>query len=348
MVEEKVKKQALEGKRLNAFAMNPYDLTIIGLDTEDGKEHALYDERIHLPVNEALSLNIEVHGVIEPVIVRKNADRVEVIDGRQRVRAAREANERLKKAGYEPVAVPVMLRRGEDSSMLSIMISANEQRTEDEFKTKLKKLERYLALGRSEKDAAIAFGVSVQTILNWIAVMEAGPEVKKAMNDGLLTPSAAAKLASLPRADQAEAVAKATQNGAKKASNAKASRIKKEVKKGTSEIVPPAKKALKVFIKQPTAVEAIENTSEYREGFLAAVQWVLGRVRAEDIPGLSRALRGETVAADAGSLVAEALVDEEIADFESEEEDSPGNAPEEEWSDNENEDTFALTNDQNF
>ena len=67
-------KQALEGQRLNAFGMDPDKLTIIGLDTDDGPEHPLYDERVRLPLDESFVKNVKVYGVIEDVIVCKDAD----------------------------------------------------------------------------------------------------------------------------------------------------------------------------------------------------------------------------------------------------------------------------------
>lgn len=101
-------KQALEGKRLNAFAMDASDLTIIGLDTKDGPEHPLYDERIFLPIDEAMVRNIRAFGVIEAINVRKNGPNVEVVDGRQRVRHARIASQRNVEEGLPPILVPCL------------------------------------------------------------------------------------------------------------------------------------------------------------------------------------------------------------------------------------------------
>lgn len=206
-------KQALDAKRLTAFAMDPNNLIIIGLDTKDDARHPLYDERIKLPLAETMVLNVAHNGVIEPVIVRKNGDRVEVVDGRQRVRAAREANKRLKKEGAALIEVPVVVRRGDDGGMLGVMISANENRVDDGVPVKLQKLQRFMALGKNEKDASIAFGVELQTIKGWLALLEAGPEVKQALASKTLSQSAAIRIAKLPREQQSEAVTAATANG---------------------------------------------------------------------------------------------------------------------------------------
>lgn len=286
--DKKKSKQSLDGTRLNAFGMNPDSITIIGLDTKDGPEHALYDKRINLPVSEALVLNIMAIGVIEPVIVFKDGDRVLVVAGRQRVRAAREANKRLTAQGAEPIVVPAMAKRGSDGTMLGVMISENELRVEDLLESKLPKLEKYLATGATEEDAAIRFGVTGQTIRNWLALLEAAPAVKKAVQGGLLSATAGAKIASLPRADQSAAVEEATKDG--KASVAKAERITKTKKKNAANgaddktITPPSKRLLRKLVTggefQQLDVDAFQ-----------VLKWVLGDVETARVKGLTALMR---------------------------------------------------------
>lgn len=277
------KGQALEAKRLNAFAMDPDDLTIVGLDTKDGEEHPLYDERIKLPVEEKLVLNIRVYGVLEPVLVRKNGDVVEVVDGRQRVRAARQANEELRKAGEELVQVPVMLKRGEDPTMIGVMISTNEHRREDELPVKIRKLERFMARGKTEDEAAVAFGVTKVTIKTWLRLLEAGPEINKALREGAINPSSAAKLAKLPREEQGAALrevletaqgGKVTTAQAERASRNK--RLEKESGERQETIVPPGKRLLKKVASAP----------DLSEDFKTALRWVLGEIPASAVVGL--------------------------------------------------------------
>ncbi|WP_369707599.1 ParB N-terminal domain-containing protein [Klebsiella variicola] len=71
--------------------------------------HPLYDERVHLPLNEAVILNIMELGVLEPIIVWKDPEtgKTCVVAGRQRVKNAKEANARRKRAGLESWPVPV-------------------------------------------------------------------------------------------------------------------------------------------------------------------------------------------------------------------------------------------------
>jgi ParB family chromosome partitioning protein len=269
-------KQALNAKRLNAFSFDPDDLVIVGLDTTDGPDHPLYDERIKLAVNPALVANIQVYGVIEPVVVAKSDDVVVVVNGRQRVRAARAANEQLRKAGCELVSVPVILRRGEDGHLVGVMISANEQRTDDELPQKLKKLERLLALGRSEDEAACAFGVSKQTIKNWLTVAEASPELRKAVISGQLPQTAALQLAQLPRAAQAEALQELEEAAAlgTKPTTEGARQLKQRKQDGPAVSPRPSRKQIREL--RRTELEEVTAEPEYKQGFLAALKWVLG------------------------------------------------------------------------
>lgn len=94
------------------------------------EKHPLYDERVNLEPSEAMILNIIQYGVIEPVIVWKDPEtgKTLVVDGRQRVKACREANKRIRKAGGEPHRIPAITRRADAGTSVGLMISTNEQR----------------------------------------------------------------------------------------------------------------------------------------------------------------------------------------------------------------------------
>jgi ParB family chromosome partitioning protein len=80
--------------KTNVLMFEPENLHLV-----TDKTHPLYDERIHLPINEAMVLNIMDQGVLEPIIVWKDPETGKscVVDGRQRVRHTLEANKRLAK-----------------------------------------------------------------------------------------------------------------------------------------------------------------------------------------------------------------------------------------------------------
>lgn len=183
-------------------SVTPDRLTIVGLDTGDGEEHPLFDTRIHLPVDENLVRNIMVYGVLLPVLVRREAGALLVVDGRQRVRAAREASRRLRESGFVAVSVPIKEQRGADGFVAGVMVSANEIRRNDEALDKAAKAVRLLALTNDIDAVCQAFGRSETTIRNWLSVMEADPVVHTAIRAGELTMTAAVELARFPRAEQ--------------------------------------------------------------------------------------------------------------------------------------------------
>lgn len=95
--------------KTNVLTFEPENLHLV-----TDKTHPLYDERIHLPISEAMVLNIMDQGVLEPIIVWKDPETGLscVVDGRQRVRHTLEANKRLLKEGKEPLLVPAVAKRG--------------------------------------------------------------------------------------------------------------------------------------------------------------------------------------------------------------------------------------------
>lgn len=221
----------MPAKRGNSYQFDPNELVIVGLDTKDGPEHELWDERIKLPLDETMVVNIMAVGVKETVLLRHNKalNRYEVIDGRGRVRHAREANKRLKKLGDDLVYVPALLEQGDETHMAGLAISLNEIRRDDDTLTKAEKCMRLLHRnGGDHKAAAVAFGVSVAAIKTWAKLAEVAPAVKRAVVAGEISASAAAELHGLDKEAQiaklAKLVSTAKANGHKKATTAGAKR----------------------------------------------------------------------------------------------------------------------------
>jgi ParB family chromosome partitioning protein len=188
-----------KGKR-DAYMFDPDDLVLV-----TDEKSPLYDERVHLPVSESLVLNM-LHapdgvpqGVLEPVTVARNQEtgKIEVVVGRQRVKAAREANRRLKKKGLEPIRVPAMVRRTNSHGAMGILISENEHRQDDTPLGRAKKAQRYLDLGRDEAEIAVLFGISVTSVKNLLSLLDAPAAVRNAVEAGKITASEGYKLSKL-------------------------------------------------------------------------------------------------------------------------------------------------------
>jgi ParB-like chromosome segregation protein Spo0J len=214
-----VKKQALEGKRVNAFLMDPRELTIVGIDTKHTKreEHPLYDPRIERPISDAWALNILLFGVQQPVIVRKNGPLSEIVMGRRRVRGARIANdpawrkrmevERGVAAGtytaLPPVLVPVMAPiKVDDFGALARRILENEDRQDDGPIAKAKNAAQLRAMGASDDMIAAIFRVSVKQVQKLLAVLDLDAKVQTAIERNEVTFSAAVQLTDLTREEQ--------------------------------------------------------------------------------------------------------------------------------------------------
>lgn len=190
----------------NVSYIEPEKLHIVGLDDGEDASHPLYDSRIDLPVDENLAKNITVYGVQHPVLVQQGDGVVYVVDGRQRVRAARMANEQLSAAGEITIKVPVLGVEGNERKLTGIMISTNEQRRDDDVLAKAIKAERMMALTGSKSEVALAFGRTVQTIMSWLKLAAAHVEIHNAVRSGRITMTTAVELAELDASKQEAAL----------------------------------------------------------------------------------------------------------------------------------------------
>jgi ParB family chromosome partitioning protein len=181
------------------------------------EHHDLYDPRQAAPMDEALVLNIMAFGVLEPVVVRLDDGQATVVDGRRRVQAAREANKRLSAQGLDPIQVQCVRYRGSDAT--GAMITCNEMRLDDTPLARARKCERYLATGRSEEQAALAFGVGVPCVRSWLALLDAPKCVRDAVDAGKLSASAAKHMIGMSASDAENALQAFTSTNAELASD---------------------------------------------------------------------------------------------------------------------------------
>lgn len=203
----------------NLLLFDPDKLTVV-----TDRSHPLYDRRAEEPPDEALVLSIMAHGIKQPVAVRHNGYEddakeqpiVEVVAGRRRVIAARDANKRLRAQGSEPVRVPAVLVRGDQSSLIGTMIIENEIRKSDSTLERARKLQRYLDTGKTLDEAAIVFGVTKATVNNYLKVLELHPNVQRAIEREGVPVNVVKELSSMPQEDQPTALAKLINAGATK------------------------------------------------------------------------------------------------------------------------------------
>lgn len=266
-------KRDLKGLAFNGYMVDPERLTLI----EDPK-HPLFDERVLLPIDPEMVANIREYGVLNPVIVRRNGDLLEVIDGRQRTKNAREANRQLRKEGFKLIRVPIMLRRGEDANLIGVAISGNEIRRPDEILIKAAKAQRMLNHGATMGDIRVAFGVkSVETIENWLKLLDLHPQIRAAVARGEVKYTVAMRLSRLRLEKQLSKWKKLRRAGA---TNANAVRV---VVNGKLErVCPPSKQQLR------RVADAFHNAKSFLSNDLASdgysfVAWVLGRLSTDEL-----------------------------------------------------------------
>ena len=192
-------KTAFDAPRINAYSVEPEKLVLI-----TDKKHALYDPRVELPLKEEIVLSMMTIGYKGPPIQAfKDGDRAVVLDGRQRTKAAVEANKRLRAMKCEPLCVKVLFERGEEKSLFGIQMVGNANRQEDSDLELARKLQRSIDFGQTEEQAGLVLGLKPSRVKQLLSLLDLSPEVKSALEARKVSTSAAAKLAKLPREEQA-------------------------------------------------------------------------------------------------------------------------------------------------
>ena len=259
MAKNSIEAYGAKGKT-NTLFFDPDDLTLV---TDENSP--LYDPRVHLPVDENMVLNIMFQGVIQAISVCKNPEtgKTEVAAGRQRVKAAREANKRLRERGQKTLLVPANVRRGSGAALAAVMVSENEIRQSDTPIGRAEKMQRLMAQGYGEADLAVVFGCTMQTVKATLMLLECCADVQKAVEAGTISITHAKQLAKLEPAEQREKVAEliAAGDGAKPRERAQ----KQRAVLGTDKP------------KMRTRAEIAGKLSEVEDGpFADALKWVLG------------------------------------------------------------------------
>jgi ParB family transcriptional regulator, chromosome partitioning protein len=196
----KSSRDALKAKgKTDIYLFDPQDVVLV-----EDESSAIYDERVHLPIDEAMVANMMYapdgetsQGVLEACSGRRNPEtgKTEIVDGRQRTKNAREANRRLKKEGRPLIRLPVWIRRGNDSRHMAALISTNEHRKDDTPMGRAQKVQRYIHRGHDEAEIAVLLGISKSSVKDLLALLDAPAAVRNAVDAGKITTSAGYKLA---------------------------------------------------------------------------------------------------------------------------------------------------------
>jgi ParB family chromosome partitioning protein len=287
-------------EKITALAIDPNHLVLVGADTEDTEAHPLFDGRVLAPLDENFVRNVMMHGVLEPIIVRENGDALEVVAGRQRVRAAREANIRLAEEGREPILVPVLApRAGTDVEHYAVAISENEIRADDSPTQKAAKANRLIEMLGGESPASIAqaaiiFGVTQQTIRNWLALSGLAEPVQSLVHTGQLTATAAMQLAQLAPHEQI-AAAEQLVSGDERPTTERARNVRQNARRNPEEREEPISNRPGIRTLKKVVKAAQADRDAHLEGGLSddaynMLRFVLGEISPTRIRGLSALL----------------------------------------------------------
>ena len=180
----KRKKMAL-GKGLGAL------IPEVTPDKKESKDYFLCDidlirpnrfqPRLNFPEQDLQELtdSIKAQGILQPLLVRKDADGYELIAGERRLRAAKRA--RLDQ-------VPVVLKRVDDDKMLEIAIVENIQR---EDLNPIEEAEAYhrliTQLNLTQDQASARVGKSRSAVANFLRLRQLPEQIKDSITDGSLS-----------------------------------------------------------------------------------------------------------------------------------------------------------------
>lgn len=200
MAKNSIESYGAAGKS-NLLFFDPEDLFLV-----TDKTHHLYDPRVELEVKESLVASIAFGGVKEPVIVWKDPEtgKTCVVAGRQRVKAAREANKLLKKRGEPVKLVKAIVERSDKPGLLATMKIENGGRTEPSPTEQAKSAAQLLAAGYDEKTVAVILHISPSALRNYLALLDAPAVVRSAVEAGKLSATAAYSLSKLEPAEAKE------------------------------------------------------------------------------------------------------------------------------------------------
>ena len=271
--EGKRKKTALDAPRGSFFWLSPSDprLKIVGLDTSHKKgDHPLWDSRAFRDISKERIGNFRHYGIKKSILIRiVDDDNWLVVDGRGRLIGARIIEKEQIAAGESPtLRIKVEVEKGDDKHVFGLARALNTHDADDAI-TNAENARRYMDdYGASLAEVAQSFGVSEQTVRNWLQLLESTPEVLEAIQAGELTPTAATAIASLPAEEQAETLEELKrESGGKKITAARAQSKARE-KSGKAPTAAPKEKLKRIVV---VLTKLCSDTDLKKDDLLSAV-----------------------------------------------------------------------------
>lgn len=248
---KKVKKGSqASGTRGSLWYFEPHELTIVGYDTDE-TEHELChhaSNKFDAEHYEEYLAFMRLHGVVKPIVFRRDRDgRVLVVDGRTTTRVARVVAPLWEQDRHADgikdddakLRVPGVVRQGTPDELFCASRAANRRRPEDDFVEQAKDVARLVNAGAPEAQAAVRLGISTARARQLLAVLQLDPKLQRRVGAGVSL-DAAAKLAKLPRDQQAKQLEALSAGGAKPTAARVTNRIRET--NGEAPVVTPTGK----------------------------------------------------------------------------------------------------------
>lgn len=212
---DKPRHQGASG-RVDLPLFEPENLVVV-----NDPKHPLFDKRAMRPINEGFIKNIMARGVMEPILVRRNGDTVEVVAGRRRTLAAIEANKRIREQGGQTIRVLGIWKHGDDANLLGMMIAENAHREAETIPDKAEKAARLLDLGKTKAEVADDFDCTVTALDGWLKFHDMDPKLQEAVRNNEIAYEVALTLVGVKREKQVVHLEKLKEAGTTKGSKGK-------------------------------------------------------------------------------------------------------------------------------
>lgn len=273
--------------KTNVLFFDPLKLKLV-----TDPKHPLYDTRVDRDLSPEFIANINHNGILQPIAVRKNPENgdVEVVYGRQRVKAAIEANKGRKKRGEPLLQVPGTVRRSEELGLMGAMATENEAREGTSPLDRARLMQRMLERGATEPALAIQFACSAATVKNSLALLEAPAAVRAAVEKGAITAANGYKLSKLEPAEAKKKLAEIETKAPRVAGKRNGSAAKaKAILDGRRPKAKPMGTPLADQAGRPTIYLSMIETfrdevqesnafgEDYKRYVIAALNWLVGK-----------------------------------------------------------------------
>lgn len=277
-------KKAIDAKRgVNTFAVDPDDLIIIGRDTQHRfGDHALFQDRALEEFDEGLVQDMMARGFMSVIDVRKDGPTLEVVAGRRRVIAAREAKKRL--GTSKTLLVQCKVFRGTNSDASLWLLGENANRKERGLLGLAQDCQNSLNFGATDEETARACGKTVAYMRTMLTLLDLAPPIQAAVRSGKVSSNAGFQLAKLTRDEQLVELGK-IEAGVYVPTAKAISGAVKTIRTGETAIAAPNKAVLKKIVAHEDAERVLG------EDGLLALKWMLGLTKPRTIAGLSDLIR---------------------------------------------------------